>query len=196
MGIGAGFWKLFVHGCPLGCGQLALEGVHHPSWANTSPKKFWIGVKRENPFSLVGWLISGAGPGRSDEVSFRCAKEQSRCVERIGGGSIQALQALILNSSQGPKKACHPHSGWKHPILSSTLSFCLTWIVSLKTKMILSDTEGISFYFSLSSRRKEKSVERKSEDAEKEGIIGTAILRGEWKRWAPECKEEIHFPLR
>jgi len=92
-------------------------------------------------------------------------------------GSIQALQGLIATTSQGPWKACHPHSRWNHPILSWALYFCLTQIVSLIRKLIFLDTEDVCFYFFQWRER--------------------VRIRGDWEGWGgSEHKEEIHFPLR
>lgn len=75
---------------------LGSAGVCHSSWANASP----------NPFPPVGWLLLGAEPGEGEEMSFMCAEEQSRCVERTGE-SIQASGALFLKPSQGTWIVCH-----------------------------------------------------------------------------------------
>lgn len=187
-----GFWSYVCTWLSPWCGQLALDGVHHPSWADTSPKKFRIWVKRENPFLPVGWLISGAGPGQSGEMSFRCAEEQSRCLERTEGrehpgftgpGSNYFSRSMESLSSPFQVKSSYFIMNSLFLPYSNSFSYNKNDPYRYRGYML----PFLSLFF------KEK---RKVSGEKGWGYRERTFLRGEWKGWGLEHKEKIHFPLR
>ena len=179
---------MFVYGCPLGCGQLALDEVHHPSWANTSSKIFRYWVKRENPFSAVAWLVSGAGPGQSDEVSFGCTEEQSRCMGRLGWGV--EYSAFTGSSSN--------YFSWSTESLPSPFGMKSSYFTTNSLFLPYSNNfsynkndplwyRGYMLLFICSSKRKERSVERRGEDNKKDHFpeeLGRGEVWSTTKRYA------------
>lgn len=117
------------------------------------------------------------------------------------GRSIQVLQVLVPNSSQGPQRAYHglrvkpPYLTMNSLFLPHSNSVSYTHTQAHVHTQILSDTEGVCLSFSCLQREKKGHL-RERLSMQRKRIIDRDILRGEWKIGDLEHKEEGHFPLR